>query len=73
MTESEYLSGSPITEKRVTYKVTIGIDNEIERSYSVVSYSDKSNVAFIETDSDEIEVPVVDIPLLVNALTDFIK
>lgn len=73
MTEAEYLSGAPIYQKRVTHTVFEGRDNEIERSYSVVSCSDVDGTVYIENGNDFMEIPKTDIPLLINALTDFVK
>ena len=73
MNEKDYLDGAPIYQKSVTHTVVEGADNEVERSYSVTSYSDQDDTAYIETENYSLEIPKGDIPLLINALTDFIK
>ena len=73
MTNDEYISGAPIYTKRVTHTVFEGEDNEIERSYSIVSCSDVDETVYIESGNDFMEIPKADIQLLINALTDFIK
>ena len=73
MTNDEYINGAPIYTKRVTHTVFEGEDNEIERSYSIVSCSDVDETVYIETVNDFMEIPKADIQLLINALIDFIK
>ena len=68
-----HLSGRPIIERKCVYTTCIGENNQVEREYAVAHYGDNAQRVFVEAPSGEIELPYEDIPLLINALRDFLK
>ena len=73
MTNDEYISGAPIYTKRVIHSVTIGEDNEIERKYEVLADHYLKEKVYVYAPKGFFDMPIEDVPLLINALTDFIK
>ena len=64
----------PITSKTVEYSVLEFKGNEEnERVYKVTSDDNIPGEVFIYATGGEIRMPVVDVPLLVKALQDYIK
>lgn len=64
----------PITSKAVEYSVLEIVGNEeTKRAYKVTSDDDIPGEVFIYATGGDIRMPVVDVPLLVKALQDYIK
>lgn len=64
----------PITSKTVEYSVLEFKGNEeTERVYKVTSDDNIPGEVFIYATGGDIRMPVVDVPLLVKALQDYIK
>ena len=64
----------PITSKAVEYSVLeIAGNEETERAYKVTSDDNIPGEVFIYATGGDIRMPVVDVPLLVKALQDYIK
>ena len=64
----------PITSKAVEYSILEFKGNEeTERVYKVISDDNIPGEVFIYATGGDIRMPVVDVPLLVKALQDYIK
>lgn len=64
----------PIVAKKVTYEVTDTRNPENDKYYEVSSEDCHEGSVFVYTNTgDGIKIPIEDVPLLINALTDFIK
>ncbi len=69
----KHLLGRPLIERKCVYTTHIGDDNEVEREYAVAHYGSDAQRVFVETPTGEINLPYEDVPLLINALKDFMK
>lgn len=69
----KHLSGRPLIERKCVYTTHIGDDNEVEREYAVAHYGSDAQRVFVEAPTGEINLPYEDVPLLINALRDFLK